>query len=93
MIVHIPLAGRPELLESDNFRQLMVLGDPTPHHALGRPDGAHVYLDPEELKRLAGADASDPDWQQRFTEMVAFAAASGWVDENGYVRAHVKPLT
>jgi hypothetical protein len=93
MIVRIPAVGTPELLDGYNFRELKVVGDPSPHPALGRMEGDHVFLDPKALTRLAGGAAGDPGWRNGFAEMVAYAAKRDWIDDAGFVRAHVEPLT
>jgi len=60
--------------------------------ALGRPaDDEHVYVDPAVLLRLAGERAEDPAWLESLAGMTAFAAEHGWVDEAGFIRAHVEP--
>ncbi|MEU0538268.1 hypothetical protein [Nocardia sp. NPDC005978] len=55
-------------------------------------DGAHAWLDIERLEaELGSLLTADPDWRQRFTGMLGYARASGWLDESGRaVRAHCR---
>jgi hypothetical protein len=58
---------------------------------LGRWDGgAEVDLTVQGLHALAHATATAPDWEQRWTAMLAHAARSGWLAADGStVRAHI----
>jgi hypothetical protein len=60
--------------------------------ALGVLDanGEDVYLDREELARLAGPKATDEAWRSQFDAMVAYASTKGWVDQEGRIQAHVE---
>ncbi len=51
----------------------------------------HVYVRPEEIRRLAG-DRADAAWLEEFERMVSFAKSKGWVREDGAIRAHVEWL-
>jgi hypothetical protein len=68
-----------ELHEPDDFGAFKVVAP------------AHVWISPEEIERLAGERAQDPSWRQGFERMLAYAREHGWVDERGFVRAHVEP--
>lgn len=50
----------------------------------------HIYIQVEELRRLAGAHAEDPDWSTGFEQMIAYAEAKGWRREDGAVRVHLE---
>jgi hypothetical protein len=58
---------------------------------LGRltADGIHVAVDPGALRRLAGP-AVTPGWEDGFEGMCAYAAAKGWVEADGAIRAHIE---
>jgi hypothetical protein len=75
------LPVRMRLEEAEDFGALKVVAH--------RPE--HVYLSPQEIRRLAGADAS-PSWLRDFERMVAYAKSQGWVREDGAIRAHVEWL-
>lgn len=51
--------------------------------------GTHVYIPPEDIRRLAGNLKDDPIWNQKLKSMIAFAAKHGWVNEHGAIRAHI----
>lgn len=53
-----------------------------------RPE--HIYVEVEELRRLAGAHADDPAWVEDFERMVAYAESKGWRREDGAIRIHVE---
>ena len=52
--------------------------------------GAHGFVDPAEIERLAGARADDGEWREGLAKMVTYAASHGWTDESGALRAHVE---
>jgi hypothetical protein len=58
---------------------------------LGRlqPDGTQVAVDPDALRRLAGA-AAMPAWEAGFAGMCAYAAGKGWVEADGAILAHIE---
>ena len=53
-------------------------------------------ISPDALRVLAAAAADDdgrslePEWEQDFTSMLDDAGDSGWIDDDGAVRAHVE---
>jgi hypothetical protein len=53
-------------------------------------DGAHVFVDVDAIRALAGDRAQDVRWQAAFDGMLAYADAHGWRDADGRVRAHVQ---
>ena len=53
-----------------------------------RPE--HIYVQVEELCRLAGAHVDDPAWSTQFEQMIAYAETKGWRREDGAVRVHVE---
>ena len=53
-------------------------------------DGEHVFVRPDALRELAGPLGSDAEWQASLDGMIAFARKSGWVNDDGHVRAHVE---
>jgi hypothetical protein len=56
---------------------------------LGRlhTDGAHVVVDPDAIRRLAGP-AVTADWESGFAGMCAYAEGKGWVVDGG-ILAHI----
>jgi len=98
MRVHLTEAGAITLVEPQVFNRLDVLADVQPEQQLEgaiarigcRADEAHVWLEPSILRFLSGC-AGDAAWEERFSTMLSYAAARGWVDDKGRVRAHVVP--
>ena len=51
---------------------------------------------PDSLRRLATEAAEEdgltlgPDWEDGFASMLEYAADSGWVNDDGAIRAHVE---
>lgn len=83
MYIEIDLAAVPPtatLAEPDDFKGFAVRAS--------RPE--HAYVPVEELRRLAGERASDPEWQSQLEGMLAYAESKGWVREDGAVRAHIE---
>ncbi len=89
----------PQLMDAEVFTSLKIsvpedrqsiadltamLGDSGSVHE----DAQHVWLDP---KWLALSGKPSEEWQNGLAAMLKYAARSGWVDENGRVRAHVVP--
>lgn len=55
--------------------------------------GAEAELHVAELRARAAAGDVSPDWAQRWSAMIAYAARSGWLSDDGtIVRAHVVDL-
>lgn len=54
-------------------------------------DGAHVWIDPAVLAEAARAAGVSPSWTANFDGMRRYADGKGWVDERGWIRAHVVP--
>jgi hypothetical protein len=81
----------PRLEDIDNFRALKVVvggGERPPLDIVGRVEVDHVWLDRGWLE-IHGRPG-DPDWVQAFAGMISYAEKSGWVDENGSIRAHIE---
>lgn len=58
--------------------------------SIGRPDGDHVWVSVEVVRRMA-AGRVDDGWDERFASMLEYAASKGWLDADGaHVRAHVE---
>lgn len=99
MRIDVTPGGEEEvaLHDPEDFKAFSVLieGDGPAGEALaglGRVDDdrEHVHVDPEVLLRLAGDRANDPSWRESLDAMIAFAAKHGWVDESGFIRAHIE---
>ncbi len=58
----------------------------------GAPTGdGDVWLDVAVLRSRAQLAASEPDWPQRWSAMVAYAEREGWMSDDGRaVRVHVE---
>lgn len=52
-------------------------------------DQAHLWVDPQNLRQLAGAWANDDEWNTRFEAMVTYARTKGWTNTHGMIRAHL----
>ncbi len=79
------------LADIDNFRALKVVvaKDAAPPLAsVGRVDGDHVWLDRNWLE--TNGRPAEADWAQGFAAMIGYAEKSGWVDDNGAIRAHIE---
>jgi hypothetical protein len=90
---------QPRLVDAENFRAFSLVADGEISRlasALGDlgtvdEDGAHAWLRATEVRRLAGALASDPRWIEQFDGMVTYAASKGWVsDDREAIRAHIE---
>lgn len=90
----------PLLIDPGNFRELkIVIANATPatfavserNEELGRWDGDHVWVKPQQLVRLASV-ANEPDraWHEGFSQMVTYAEKSGWVDDASSIRVHIE---
>jgi len=96
MRVYLTNAGVVTLLEPANFRALDVLIDPQSADEVeraisrvGKREGeGHVRLSPAVLRFLSPL-AGDPEWEQGFENMLAYAAKAGWIDGDNMVRAHI----
>jgi hypothetical protein len=51
------------------------------------PDGRHLWVEPRVIE-AAAAEPSDA-WAEGFTAMCGYAAAHGWTDVEGRIRAHL----
>ncbi len=82
----------PSLEDVDDFRRLKVVvaaGERPALDVVGRVDGDHVWLDRKWL--VAHGRPDDPVWAHGFAAMLAYAEKSGWIDDDGAIRAHVEP--
>lgn len=90
----------PRLLDAENFRGLkLVIGHDAlqdnviPEVALRIGtwvDDSHVFIQPDDIISLAAGRAAAPEWIRQFDAMIAYAVASGWMNEEGAVRLHVE---
>jgi len=91
MIINIQAAGPATLEDADNFRAFKVVSAAAPASAfaaIGRLDGGHVWVNPAWLKAHGRPD--DETWATGLEKMLNYAKTAGWVDEAGYVRAHIE---
>jgi hypothetical protein len=97
MLVRVAADGAVTLEEADNFRGFSVGAAPGAPLAsalagLARLEGeTHAWVSPAALRRLA-PQAGQPDWEDGFGKMLAYAASKGWTDAEGAVRAHIETI-
>jgi hypothetical protein len=97
MLVRVAADGAVTLEEADNFRRFSVGAAPGAPLAralegIARLEGeAHAWVSPAALRRLA-PQAAQPDWEEGFGQMLAYAASKGWTDAEGAVRAHIETI-
>ncbi len=103
MVIDVDLRAAPaavRLLAPDDFGAFKVVvrgGASRPEYVgdaiepVGRvsSDG-HVFVEVTALKGLAGDRAEQQGWLASLSRMVEFAAAHGWTDGAGAIRAHVE---
>ncbi|OBF37440.1 hypothetical protein A5719_21740 [Mycolicibacterium peregrinum] len=54
-----------------------------------RVDGEHVWIDPGHIVAAAESAGAPDGWREGFAGMCRFAASKGWLDDDGWIRAHV----
>lgn len=79
MIVHVDLSQVPPVVEVREAQDFTALS------AVISVQG-HVWVDPDVLCPAA----EDASAARGFAAMVDFARAHGWVDDRGFIRAHVE---
>jgi hypothetical protein len=103
MYIHVDTTLAPptaQLADRDNFRAFAIVVDGTADRlpavvdaltgiGVVDADGGHAMLDADAVRRLAGATTGDA-WTVEFDNMVEYARAKGWTDEQGRVRAHLE---
>ncbi|MFC0449599.1 hypothetical protein [Rhodococcus jostii] len=58
--------------------------------SLGRLSGGrNVFVDPNTIRALAGARASDDSWSAGFEAMIEYAERRGWLSPAGEIRVHI----
>jgi hypothetical protein len=90
MIISIPVTGAARLEDIDNFKVFKIVAA-APDSAFvefGRRDGAYVWADIAWIK--ANGRPDDESWLAGLDKMLAYAKASGWIDESGAVRGHIE---
>ncbi len=53
------------------------------------PEGEHVWIDPDLIAAAADRAELPPSWREGFERMRSFADTKGWLDDRGWIRAHV----
>ncbi|GAA4482639.1 hypothetical protein GCM10023094_32980 [Rhodococcus olei] len=102
MIINVSRSGDVSVSNPDDFRAFAVAVEDSTAAATfsaaaasiggATEDGGHVYVAPDRLVALVDAQRGvDPDWTSGFHGMVAYAESHGWVDDRGWIRAHVEP--
>lgn len=90
--------GRPvALVDPDDFTSFKVVASARSWGELeralgdtGRIDPPHVWVDPAAVRALG--TSKDAAWVSGLEAMLEYAAARGWVDPSGAVRAHCEWL-
>lgn len=96
MRIHLTNAGAVRLNEPEDFCRLDVLADPQSSEMLElsiqrlgkREDAQHIRVSPSVLRFLSGL-GGQPDWEDGFARMLAYARQQGWVDQRGEIRVHL----
>lgn len=59
---------------------------------LGRSaDAGHVWLNADALHAAGAPNPADPEWEEGFRAMIAYASSRGWLDEDGHsLAAHIE---
>lgn len=97
MLVRVAADGAVTLEEADNFRRFSVAAAPdaplsSALDGIARLEGAtHAWVSPSALRRLA-PQAGQPEWEEGFGKMLAYAGSKGWTDAEGAVRAHIETI-
>lgn len=65
------------------------VGDSTNKGVRVDEDGVHVWIDPTHIAAAAAAAGMPDSWAGDFERMCAYARTKGWLDEQGWIRAHV----
>lgn len=97
MLLRVAADGTVTLEEADNFRRFSVGAAPGAPLAraldgIARLEGeTHAWISPAGLRRLA-PQAGQPEWEDGFGKMLAYAASKGWTDAEGAVRAHIETI-
>ncbi|BDD96306.1 MULTISPECIES: hypothetical protein [Mycobacteriaceae] len=52
-------------------------------------DSEHVWIDPARIVAAASAAGVPDSWTGDFERMCGYAQTKGWLDERGWIRAHV----
>lgn len=82
--VREPRTASPDVIE-DVHRLTDVLV--AAHAGRAGPDG-DVLVDPAALRFHAAGQVGE-GWDERFAAMLDFAATRGWLDDEGFLHAHV----
>lgn len=100
--MHLTITADQVALHAAQDLTSLAVATSLPPHALveALPEGivldedqAHVWIEPQRLRELAGQWASEQEWSVRFEGMVAYATAKGWTDARGRIRAHLEAGT
>ncbi len=85
--------GRPGGVDQ---RAVDALADAMAAHGSAWIEGDDARVTPDALRALAVRAAEEdgctpgPEWDEDFAAMLESAASSGWIDDDGAVRAHVE---
>jgi len=85
--------GRPGEVDDRALEGLAAALESSGAGCLGGDD---ALLTPDSLRNLAASAADedgevlDAEWEEGFSAMLDYAGSSGWIDDDGAVRAHVE---
>lgn len=100
-VIITPTSSTVELNNVDDFTSLsvVVVGGDDRSETLSRvlePWGEleddYIWLDIAHLEQAVAARIGNTEWRQKFSAMVDYARAHGWVDRDNRVRAHRESL-
>jgi hypothetical protein len=74
-------------IETD-YTSTALLADALSRYRPGVLNGAYAYVYPAALERLAPADSSTSEWNDRLRQMITYARDHGWTDATGRLRGH-----
>jgi flavin reductase (DIM6/NTAB) family NADH-FMN oxidoreductase RutF len=96
MEIRVTRGGGLRLVGDEDFTRFAVAVEPTAEscaadalRAIARLDGGdHVWVMPSKLKSMAPR-SGEAEWEKGFAAMVDYAGRKGWVDRDGFIRAHI----
>jgi hypothetical protein len=97
VIVEIDNEGSVTIQQAEDLRAFKVvshLQDPAAADSAlgnakaGRVDAGHAWINPQWLLKRS-PNASSAEWMLRFDKMLEYARSSGYLSDQGEIRAHI----